>query len=997
MKKVLSFILVFTLVLGVFAFNGSGKDKEATFANSPLEHFVDAKIYSEATINDDFADSTVMVVLNGVATRNFKNYSTKDFLELELESVTELTLSTDELLTIESRNKGTSLEINIDNYRRILKLELSNQQKESVLAAIRLLEKRDDIIYAGPDFAMEIFETIPNDPYFPGGGQSWGLDSMSIPNAWDITTGSQDVIVGVVDSGIDSSHPDLTNQIYRESPHNISNTLHSDFLSGNRVAVLNPTDPRGHGTHVAGIIGAEGDNGVGIAGTAWSVSLVSLRVFDANGNGNASSLTAAINFATQHNIPILNFSGGSKAKDNALEQAIKNYPGLFVAAAGNDGEDNDITQTFLGVIIKSPVYPASYQLDNLISVGAVHYYLPTSFTNYGKKTVDLFAHGYTVLSTFPTDKQSSLGVQGYDRLSGTSMSTPFVTGAAALILAKHHLFGPKTIKKAILDSVDLFPVLSDLCVTGGRLNVYEALNVANTLSASGQPWEQPAFASQTNIHGTVTSSGVTLPGEDPWRAFDGIISDKTNGTYHQWTQNIKSGWIELQLNYYIKVYQIDFYQRVSSTSNYTKDAYFTGTNGVALGAPFRADNHNLGKSVIPVGNVVTNVIRLDVESSYGSYIGANEIIIHATTVSNEELINCIAPVATVSGNFDGDSNYQDIAKFYGYGSTTFIAVWSYLGSSLVYRGIWWYSAEFDVNRIKGRVVAGNFQGNANGRDTIIVFYENASAWTDAFFFTYDWSGGFNNGTDMILIWRSYSFGASDITDRVVSGDFDGDGQDEIIAFHDDGGNNISAYMFQFDDTTNLLNGGSSYWPPIWLSNTFCAKDITGRVVAGDFDGDGRDEIITFHDDGGNTTTAYMFRFDNGVLNDGSSYWPPVWSSNTFCAKDITGRIVSGNFQGNANGREDIIVFYDEGAAITTAYFFSFYASTGLLNDGSIYWPPVWSSQGYAGSAITDRIVGGNFTNNGKDEIIAFYFSSQYSVNDAHIFSYNHPNLSWIYC
>jgi len=256
MKKSLSFVSILVLVFGVFVLNISGQGRVKSFADSLPEYATDVKTYSEATIDDDFADGTIMVVLYGGATRSFKNYSAEDFSELNLNSVTELTFSTEELLSAERKNRGTSMEINGDAYRRILKLELAEPSKENVLEAIQLLEERTDVIYVGPDYAMKLCTTIPNDSYYLNGSQ-WGLNRIQAPYAWDISIGSSGVVVGVLDSGIDASHSDLTNRMYRGTPHTIQNTLHSDFTNGNRIAVLEPTDSYGHGTHVAGIIGAE--------------------------------------------------------------------------------------------------------------------------------------------------------------------------------------------------------------------------------------------------------------------------------------------------------------------------------------------------------------------------------------------------------------------------------------------------------------------------------------------------------------------------------------------------------------------------------------------------------------------------------------------------------------------------------------------------------------------------------------------------------------------
>ena len=205
-------------------------------------------------------------------------------------------------------------------------------------------------------------------------------------------------------------------------------------------------DLSGHGTHVAGIIGAQGNNEIGISGVAWNIRLVSLRVFDSNGYGYLSDVKRAIDFATNENIPILNYSGGSSSDHNGCKKAIENYPGLFVCAAGNDNQDND----------SHGYFPGNYNFDNLISVGAININgnRPTSLqwqvdengkpqgSNYGATTVDIFAPGDTIVSTVPTSVYS----KGYVRYEGTSMATPHVTGVAALMLSINPNLTPQQIK-----------------------------------------------------------------------------------------------------------------------------------------------------------------------------------------------------------------------------------------------------------------------------------------------------------------------------------------------------------------------------------------------------------------------------------------------------------------------------------------------------------------------------------------------------------------------
>lgn len=214
------------------------------------------------------------------------------------------------------------------------------------------------------------------------------MDYINLPQAWDYTTGSADVLVGVLDSGIDGTHPELSGMLVRN--------LCRDFTGGSQVVVTSPEDPCGHGTHVAGIIAAAGNNECGITGTAWNVGLVSLRVFDDNGRGTVAAVVSAINYAESVDIPILNFSGGweGDVSDNtAFTAAVASYSGVLICAAGNAGEDNDG---------ESPWNPASYEASNIISVGAINSTGDRcDFSNYGAVSVDIYAPGEDVLSTYP--------------------------------------------------------------------------------------------------------------------------------------------------------------------------------------------------------------------------------------------------------------------------------------------------------------------------------------------------------------------------------------------------------------------------------------------------------------------------------------------------------------------------------------------------------------------------------------------------------------------
>lgn len=316
--------------------------------------------------------------------------------------------------------------------------------------------------------------------------QQWGLFNsgqnggkagadISAMRAWAVTTGSDQVVVAVLDSGVDYSHPDLANNIWTR-PEIIKGYQDDDLTSDGAIDDVHgfnfvddnddPMDDNGHGTHCAGIIGAEGDNGLGIAGVNWNVKIMPLRFMDADGIGTTKDAIEAINYVIDRkragvNVRIISASWGSTAKSRALEDVIRRAFDegiLFVAAAGNSSSNNDQT----------PHYPSSYNLGNVVSVAALDRNDQlTSFSNYGAKSVHIAAPGQEILSTWLE--------HGFTEKRGTSMATPFVSGVAALILSQNPKMSVNDLRARLLKSVDVLPSLKGKVSSGGRINAAKAV------------------------------------------------------------------------------------------------------------------------------------------------------------------------------------------------------------------------------------------------------------------------------------------------------------------------------------------------------------------------------------------------------------------------------------------------------------------------------------------------------------------------------------------
>jgi hypothetical protein len=353
---------------------------------------------------------------------------------------------------------------------------------------IRTLKRDPRVAYAEPNFILHAADVIPNDPFFP---RLWGLHNtgqtvnwtagtpdadIDAPEAWSVSTGSPDVVVAVIDTGVDTAHPDLAPNIWVNGGEDCAGCRTNgadddgngyvddwrgwDFANGDN----DPTDDNGHGTHVAGTVAATGNNGLGVAGVTWSSRIMPLKFLGADGSGTTADAISAILYARGKGVPILNNSWGGGEVSEALRDAIEQTDAsgeLFVAAAGNDFTNTDF----------EPFYPASYDVPNVLVVGASDQFDRKAwFSNYGTRTVDLSAPGTNVYSTWTGAT--------YRFADGTSMATPQVAGAAALARAVFPDASAVGLIALLLRAVDPIASLNAASRTGGRLNVDHAVRCA---------------------------------------------------------------------------------------------------------------------------------------------------------------------------------------------------------------------------------------------------------------------------------------------------------------------------------------------------------------------------------------------------------------------------------------------------------------------------------------------------------------------------------------
>ncbi len=356
------------------------------------------------------------------------------------------------------------------------------------------------VVAAEPDYTIQLQRT-PNDPSYPS---LYGMAKINAPAAWDTTTGSGNFVVAVIDSGVDYNHPDLAANMWRnpgeingDGIDNDGNGIVDDYFGANFIGANsgNPFDDNGHGTHVAGTIGAVGNNGVGVAGVNWGVKIMALKFLSSTGSGSTSDAVEALNYAVARGARVSNNSWGGGGYSSTLFNAIQAAQAkghIFVAAAGNENVNIDVT----------PSYPASYALANVVAVASTTSTdARSSFSNFGATTVDIAAPGSSILSTTPNNT--------YSTFSGTSMAAPHVAGAIAL-------YWDANPSKTATEVIDLLKSTAD--TVSGLTSVVQGgkrLNVGALIATTSPPPPPPADLAGARVtagtfNGTTTLTGARI-------------------------------------------------------------------------------------------------------------------------------------------------------------------------------------------------------------------------------------------------------------------------------------------------------------------------------------------------------------------------------------------------------------------------------------------------------------------------------------------------------
>lgn len=491
MIKVKNYCLIILLfvVMAIFCLISAIPEPEKVYAETITISQEESQIFCDADSNDNYDVGSVLVVFTREESGINKNHSQKFENIDNIKDIIDLTFI-----------EGNALDkdyLNLSDFHQILKIELILPSKQNVLDMIEQIEQIEGVLWVGVNStcnmessstAMTVSEISETD--------LWGLYGnygINVEGAWNYSTGSSNIKVGIIDSGI-ANHPDLNQNL----------GIGWDFYNDNNIT---NDDIIGHGTYVAGVIGAS------TIGINKNVKLIPLQVVE-NGVFNLDAVVEAITYATNNNINILNYSAGNIYEHESIKNAINNYKGLFICSAGNNTSDND----------KIIHYPSDYSRgqsfsNRVISVGALtENGTKRSNSNYGKESVSIFAPGEGIITTGKDND--------YKSVNDTSMASAFVSGVAALMLSLYdetpNNFSVETmasnIKSIIIEESSRNSNLSSFCVAKGHLDANDSvtnMNVTDTISAdigyngSEYHWNGQIDMSYDNIHVNKCSSQNT--------------------------------------------------------------------------------------------------------------------------------------------------------------------------------------------------------------------------------------------------------------------------------------------------------------------------------------------------------------------------------------------------------------------------------------------------------------------------------------------------------
>jgi len=378
---------------------------------------------------------------------------------------------------------------------------------ETVPSLITQYQQSGLVEFAEPDYLGHIAAT-PNDPKYTD-HTLWGLDKISAPGGWDVLNSASNIVVAVLDTGVHYTHEDLAANMW-------TNPLDGSHGLNVIAGTADPDDDNGHGTLVAGVLGAVGNNGKGVCGVAWHTQLMACKCFNASGLGSIASVITGMDYARTNGARIINASWGftnSLALSNAV-YSLRDSNIVVVAACGNSAADIDV----------SPTYPASYHFDNVVTVASTTQAdTLAASSNFGATSVHLAAPGENIYSTFTVLNNL------YTTDSGTSFAAPYVAGTLALMLTKYPNETYQQLIARVLNATDPLPALAGKCVTGGRLNLAHALNPPIRLVVAEAPIGKPfqlrlsSGANRTCVIQTATNLTGWIPVFTNTTAVDGTF------------------------------------------------------------------------------------------------------------------------------------------------------------------------------------------------------------------------------------------------------------------------------------------------------------------------------------------------------------------------------------------------------------------------------------------------------------------------------------------